>query len=444
MTAAAPAVVAHGLSGRQDLPLPLHDVVIGAAVALVVSFVALGALWSTPRLRAASGVELPRSLDRALAAPATAWTVRVLGLVVCGWFLASAVGGSDVDTNPYPGAVFVLLWVGVVPLSVLLGPVWRAVSPLRTLHALLSRLLATPVDEGLAALPRWVGRWPAAAALFGFVWLELVKPDASSLPTLRVATALYAGVLLVGAAVFGNAWFAAADPFEAWSGAFGRLAPVARRPDGRLVLRNPLAGMTTLPVGPGTVGVVAVMLGSTAWDAWAGSTRWIAYAQTSDHRTLVGTAGLLGTVVAVGGAFWLATWASGGALATGGPARRELPGRFAHTLVPIALGYVVAHYFSFLVYQGQRTLILATDPLQRGSDLLGLRDRAVDTSLLRPGSVAGLQVVAVVAGHVVGVVLAHDRAVAVLDRRRAVVGQLPLLLVMVAYTVGGLLLLFHG
>ena len=301
------------------------------------------------------------------------------------------------------------------------------------------------MEEGLLPLPARLATWPAVVLLFGFTWLELVVPDAATLPVLHIATATYAGVMLLGAAVFGSGWFDAADPFEAWSGAFARLAPVARAPDGHWVVRSPLSGMTALPASAATVGLVSVMLGSTAWDSWAGSTRWIAFVQSSSHRMLWGTAGLLAAICTVAVVFSLTTAASGRAVPQAGSVRKHmLPGLFAHTLVPIALGYVVAHYYSFLVYQGQRTLILATDPLQTGADYLGLRDSSISTALIRPRFVAALQVVAVVTGHVAGVVLAHDRAVRLFERRQAIAGQLPLLVLMVGITLGGLLLLFHG
>ena len=47
-----------------------------------------------------------------------------------------------------------------------------------------------------------------------------------------------------------------------------------------------------------------------------------------------------------------------------------------------------------------------------------------------------------VLGHVLGVIAAHDRALNVLPERHQLTGQLPLLVAMVAFTVGGLYLLF--
>jgi hypothetical protein len=123
--------------------------------------------------------------------------------------------------------------------------------------------------------------------------------------------------------------------------------------------------------------------------------------------------------------------------------RRELPDLFAHSVAPIIVGYIMAHYLSYLVEVGQQTLILASDPLGNGSNLLGTGNWSVNYWLsYHPTLLANTKVLSVVAGHVLGVVAAHDRAVRVLPRRHQLTGQLPLLFAMVAFTAGGIYLLF--
>lgn len=476
-------VLAHGVGGRQDLPIPFSYALWGAAVTLVVSFLLLGVLWRSPRLRGEwAGHALPHGVQGFLDGAPFRWALRLAGLAVTGYVVVAAVFGPDLATNPTAGAVYVLLWVGLVPASVLLGPVWRLLNPLRTLHLLLSRALGTAPDEGLRPLPSGVGYWPAAAGLLAFVWLELVAPDRATLPVLRTWFALYAGIHLIAAAVYGSRWFDRGDAFEVWSDFFGRLSPLGRRADGRLVLRSPLDGMAPLRPAPGLVAVVSVMLGSTAYDGISNAPFWVARVQSSAAPTLAGTLGLLALVLVVGLAYAAATSVSGrlglapdheavrvrervdatagvgarggagaggtrGASARGGRREaattlRRLPGAFAHTIVPIALGYVVAHYYSLLLLEGQRTVMQLSDPFSDGSDVFGTAERGVDATLVTPTIVATTQVAAVVLGHVLGVVLAHDRAVRLFPRRQALAGQLPLLVLMVAYTVGGLLLLF--
>ncbi len=438
-------VLAHGVGGRQDLPIPLSYAVTGAVVTLLVSFLALGLLWPRPRLHGgAAGRPVPARLQAALDSPACRWALRLVGLALTGYVGLAALAGPDLATNPTAGAVYVLLWVGLVPASVLLGPVWRLINPLRTVHLVLARLLGTPPDDGIRPLPKRLGYWPAAGGLLAFVWLELVAPDRTTLPVLRAWLGTYAAVHLLAALTYGARWFDRGDAFEVYSGLLGRLSVLGRRVDGRLVLRSPLDGLAGLTPAPGLVAVVAVVLGSTAYDGLSNAPQWVAVQQGGASPTLLGTAGLAGAIGVVAATFGPAAAASGWLAGGDSPARAGLPGEFAHTLVPIALGYLVAHYYSLLVLEGQRTLVQLTDPLGTGADWLGLADRAVDSSLVSPTGVATLQVSAVVAGHVLGVVLAHDRAVRLFPRRLAVAGQVPLVQVMIVYTVAGLLLLFAG
>jgi hypothetical protein len=156
--------------------------------------------------------------------------------------------------------------------------------------------------------------------------------------------------------------------------------------------------------------------------------------------TLLNNLGLLAFCVVVGLVFTLGCVLTG----LGDDLRhRELPNLFAHSVVPIIVGYIVAHYLTYLVEVGQQTLILASDPLGNGSNLLGTGNLTVSYWLtLHPTGLATTKVLAVVLGHVLGVIAAHDRAVKVLPKRHQLTGQLPLLLAMVAFTVGGLYLLF--
>ncbi len=344
-------------------------------------------------------------------------------------------------TNPVFGIIYVWVWIGLVPLSLLFGPVWRTLNPLRTLHLLVCRLLRTDPGNGLLTLPARTGVWPAAAGLFAFTWLELVAPDRATLPVLMGWLALYTAIMLFGSVLFGDRWFAAADPFEAYATLMSRLSPFGRRTDGAIVVRRPLENLDGIKVQPGLVGLVAALLGSTAYDGFSNSTAWITWVDNSGYsRTVLGTAALAGFVMLVFLTYSGATLLAGRLAHT---SRTRLPGLFAHSVVPIALGYVVAHYLTLFVLEGQRTAIQVSDPLSRGWNLFGTGLLAVNTGITnQTTAIAVTKVAAVVTGHVLGVVSAHDRAVALFPRRSALAGQLPLLIVMVGYTVGGLTLLF--
>jgi hypothetical protein len=186
-----------------------------------------------------------------------------------------------------------------------------------------------------------------------------------------------------------------------------------------------------------------VLFGSTGFDSFGESPSWTAYSQSVPvDPVLLDTAALLGFVLAVWLSFGLATMAVGG---LGHIERRRLPRTFAHSVVPIIVGYFVAHYLTLFVETGQQTLVQMSDPLATGADLLGTADMGVSFYLsLHPTGLAVTKVVAVVVGHLLGAVAAHDRAVRVLPRGRELVGQLPLLLVMVLYTSTGLYLLLSA
>ncbi len=437
------ALLAHGVGGRGDLPVPFSYALVAAVVALLVSFAVLTWRWPAPRIAGGrAGHPLPRPLAGVLDSAWFRGVWRVAALVAVGYTAIAAVGGPDDALNPTAGVVYVLFWVGVLAFgSALLGPVWQRVNPLRTVQSLVFRAMRRDPRLGLLGpYPARLGYWPAALSLLAFVWLELVGPARASTITLRWWFAAYALVHLLGGFAFGTRWFARADGFEVLSTLFGRLAVLGRRDDGVLVVRSPLAGLDQLRVGPGLVAVVAVMLGSTAYDGVTQGMWWTTLQQSSGlPPVLTGTLGLGAAVLTVGLSFVGAARAAGWLTGVG---PRGLPTQFAPSLVPIALGYVVAHYWSLFVLIGQQTVVQLSDPLGTGADWLGTASRGISYAWVAPGVTATLQVTAVVVGHVVGIVLAHDRATRLLPRDGATRGQLPLLAVMVAYTLGGLLLLF--
>lgn len=434
---------AHGVGGAQDLPIPANFAIAGAGIALTVSFAVLIVAWRTPRFDATmDGRPIAPWAAAILDAPAVALGARLVGLVLFGYFAWTVVGGPDLATNPAFGVFYVLLWVGIVPASLALGPVFKAISPSRTLVELLNRLLGGSQD-GVAPLPAWVGYWPAAFGLLTFVWLELVYPGAGMMGSIRLWVGFYLAVMVTGGLIFGSRWLAAADPFEVYSTLVGHLSPIARREDGTWVLQHPLSHLDGLKSAPGLVAVVSVLLGSTAFDSFAASAPWLRFAQeTVDNFTPLNTVVLLAFCAFVAGTFVAGTMATG---APPGVRRRELPGLFAPAVVPIIVGYMVAHYLTLFVENGQLTLIQLSDPMVNGSDLLGTAAWEINYFLTEhPTLLASIKVIAVLAGHVIGVVASHDRAMRLLSEKHRVSGQLPLLFVMVCYTVGGLFLLFNS
>ena len=442
---AGAVVEAHGIGGQADLPIPIELAVAGAVAALVLSFTVLIVAWRTPRFAGRAPRPLPPAVRRVVDAAAFRWLGRGIGLVLFCFTAVTAVFGENSLTNPFFGIVYVWWWVGLVAASLLLGPVWRWISPMRTVNAALARVAGSDPERGLLDYPERLGHWPAALGLYAFVWLELVYRYPTELSAVRLWCAVYVAIMLVGGAVFGNRFYERADPFEVYSSLVGRLSGWTRDDAGRAAWRSPLANLAALTPRPGLVAVVAVLFGSTAFDSFRESSYWVVttYESSWSKSTLDNLAVLAFCAVATG-LFAAACAAVVGDLGPG-VRRRDLPDRFAHALVPIIAGYIFAHYLTLLIDVGTQTLARASDPFGRGWAMLGTA--GLEPSYwfsYHPTVLASVKVLAVVVGHVAAAVASHDRALEVLDRRHQTTGQLPLLAVMVVFTAGGLYLLFNA
>jgi hypothetical protein len=438
-------VFAHGIGGSKDLPIPLELTIAGAVAALTVSFTVLAVAWRTPRYDGErTGRPAPPWLAQVV--DSRPWFVvwRGVGLLAFGYTVMVAIGGQDTLLNPLFGIFYVLLWVGFVPISLLFGPASKAISPVRTINAAFAKLTGGDPDTGVFTYPERLGHWPAAVGLYAFVWMELVYPFATELGPVRLWCAAYVAAMLLGGALFGNTFYERADPFEVYSTLVSRLSVWGRR-DRQLVVRSPLANLATTPVRPGLVAVTAVLFGSTAFDSFKDSTRWVKFIQgdfVQDHGLthLANNVGLLAFVLAVALVFTVGTMLTGV-----GPdqPRRELPAQFAHSIVPIVVGYVIAHYLTYLLEVGQQTIVYLSDPFSNGSNWFGTADWQVSYFFsFHPTALATIKVLAVVIGHVLGVIAAHDRAIHLLPKQHQLTGQLSLLVAMICFTSGGLYLLF--
>jgi len=437
-------ILAHGVGSRADLPVEPWLFAYGAAFALLISFAALRLLWPRPRLAAAAtGSSAPAWLSAA--ARGLAPVLQALALALFGATMAAAwFGPDDVSENLAPTALYIAFWVGLQVVSPVLGDVWRRCNPLWLLAAGLDRLRGRD-PEACTATGWWATHWPAAVGLLAFLWLELAHPEPASLSAVALFLTAYVAWVLVGVARFGAGWVRVGDGFAVLFSLLAALAPVHRDGDGRLRVRPPLSGLADVEVRPGTLAVVVVVLGGTTFDGVARTQWWddVVAGSRDGELAAVATVGLLLTIATVALAYLVAVRVLG-RLAGDDADLRTQADRWAPSLVPIALGYTVAHYFSLLVFEGQSFLALLSDPLGEGWDLFGTADHRIDYSVVTADQIAYVQVAAIVVGHVAGVVAAHDRAVERYDHRRAVRSQYPLLAVMIAYTVAGLLLLLNA
>jgi hypothetical protein len=412
---AAPAtVLGHTLNRTYESQLPLVVYLAGAglAVALSFAFVLIRDLRAEPPPRDAATFELRAALKNAL---------RLVGLVGWTWIVAQGIAGGTSDADVGTLFVWVYTWVGVAVVSAFVGPIWQWLDPFSTLHDIGAWVLRRAGTRGWqpSDYPAALGRWPAIAGFAFVVWLELVLKGAPG-RTLFIAVLGYTVVTLALMAQFGrDAWRANGETFNVWFRLLNRLAPIALADEtGRLRRRPFAAGLLEPGWSVADIVLVALAAGSILFDGLSQTTPWydVFGAPTAGVATLQLAAFLAIVVAAALGVSRLVGIPSTGA-----------------GLLPIATGYLVAHYLTYLLIDGQRIVIAVSDPLQRGSDLFGTAFYQPTGAFLPPGLVWTLQLVAVVGGHMIGAWGGHVAAArgTVRDVR---LRQVPLAATMVALT----------
>jgi hypothetical protein len=438
--------------GRPDVPIPISLFIGGAAGVLIVSFVALSILWPTTRFEQEHWRPLPRAMSRVLLNPVTEVLAGVCGVALLGVVVWSGFYGTNVAiVNFSVTFVFITVWLGGVLVSVLLGNVYRAFNPWRAM----GRAVALAVNATLGpraspplSYPRRLGRWPAATGLVVFVWIELISgvngPGVTPHVT-AVAALIYTAYNFCGMAMFGiESWISNAETFSVYFGMFSELSPLEAR-ERRLGLRRPFSGAAAWATVPGSIAVVVAALGGTAFDGASEgalqhpiSNVWLRLMNLgltlAPATRIAETLFMVLVIAAVAAIFWIGV--AGMRTVDGSPPLSQLGTKFVHSLIPIGLAYLTAHYFSYFFYgeHGQFTYLI--------SDPLGTRTAAqITVPTLNPTFIWYVQVGALVAGHVTGLVLAHDKAIAVYGGiRRASLSQRWMLMVMVAFTCIGLYL----
>jgi hypothetical protein len=443
------AASAHGISGKAALPVPAWLFAWAAAAVLVFSFVLLSTMWAAPRLQQVRERRL-LAWPPALSAPAGAVGLALFALVV----YAGYDGAPYYTANLDPTFIYVVFWVAVPLSTVLLGDWFRAFSPWRAFARALRWAAARTGLRHRAPFtyPAWLGRWPVVVGLLCFGWLELVYHDHDNPSTLASLSLAYFALMLVGMALFGiEAWSEKGDAFGGYFSLLSRLSLFDVR-DRALWLRRPLSGVPALSAEAGTVALVLVVIGITTFD---GASNGVVWNNLQPHvQSLFSELGLgdtpadeladsLGMLLAI---TIVVCFYRIGVLGMATVSTRydapQLSRLFAHTLVPIGFAYVLAHYFSLLVWQGQAIGYLASNPLGHGSDYFGTAGWHIDYGFIGSTGIWYVQVVALVVGHVCGLALAHDRALAAYRAPRlAVRSQYWMLVVMVGFTSLGLWLL---
>jgi hypothetical protein len=450
----ATSASAHGFGQRYDLPIPLSFYLLGAAAAVVVSFIIVGLfVRELPRARPYTGLDLmATALGRWIASPSLVLALKLLALA---GFIIMIVAGFRGDQNPYrniaPTMVWTIAWVGLAYVSAFVGNLWAAINPWRTIfewvETMVQGITGRPELGLRLPYPAALGVWPAFLLLLAFSWIELVYPNPAVPRTIAWLALAYSILTFTGMFLFGrDCWLERGEVFTLVFGTFARFAPIEIRtsPHRQMWLRPFGAGL--IEGGAASTSMMAfvlLLLATVLYDGALGTPEWgkLEGAITAHVFALGGfklvairTAGLV--------AFWLVfcgAYVGVSAIMSAVTERRLAPlviaRSFAFTLVPIAIGYHFAHYFTFLLIQGQYIIPLASDPFGFGWNLFGTAGYRVDIAIVDARFTWLTAVTAILIGHVAAVYLAHVKAMQVFDARSvALRSQVPLTGLMVVYT----------
>ena len=439
-------VAAHGFGARYDLPIPLSLYLGGAGLTVAVSFVMLGLVLRTS----------PTS-PAAWHARARRWPVvlpvgRAIGVAVYLLVLLAGLFGLQSPLkNIAPVLVWALWWVGMAYVSALIGNLWTLVNPLDALFvwadALCAKLRTGSTLEMRLEYPEQLGVLPAAALFVAFVWMEIVSEKGDAPAIVARAVLVYSALTWLGMAMFGRrVWLQRGEAFSLIFGLLARFAPLHFEVDGARVaveLRPYAVGLLVRePVDRSHVVLVMLLLATVSFDGFLETPAWAALVAPAGDGMLPKSVGLFFAPCLFLAIFLvvcrLSAWAARGPRGSGGEREStwRTAGLFANTLVPIAIAYQLAHYFSFLAMAGQYMIPLASDPLGAGWDLFGTVNYFVRPGWVDARVVWNVSVAAIVVGHVAAVYLGHVQALREFaDRQAALRSQLPMVGLMVGYTM---------
>ena len=458
------AAGAHVGGGALILLLPTRLYVAGGVLVVVASFVLVALVPARLFARLEStGIRI--GVGRLPGGAALAAAPSLLSLAVAIALLAAGrLGSRDPLENPLPLFVWTVWWIGLTYLHAALGNLWAVLNPWTGLYRALT--CAGPLRNWRQwpplDFPERAAHWPAVICFLPFAWFELIHPSPSDPAVLAAVVAGYLLVHFLGVLSFGEQWLERGEAFSVFFRVVSWLAPVgARRAESRAdaggrceieVTAPTLRLLRQAPPDASVVALVLLVLASVSFDGLSRTFTWLGLLGENPlaypGRTVLmarNTLGLLGMAVALSLAYVIAARLSVRLASAGAPGGSSL-GVLALSLVPIAFGYHFAHSLPVFMVDIQQALRAASDPFALGWDLVGTRDLHVMSSLLSDPSwvyaIWHVQVAVIVAAHVAGVAIAHALLLRLVGRAAATaLSQLPMLALMIGYTMFGLWLL---
>ena len=450
---ASPAA-AHAFGQRFDLPVPLSFFLFGAGAAVALSFVVAALFMRHRPDDQPPKVNLLNAQPfRILAHPVPVFVIRLIFVGVFFLIIATGYAGNQ---NPLQNfsvvMVWVIAWVGLAFVCSLLGNAWALLNPWNTLFLWAERIHGAATGRRLSrslACPPGTGSWPAVILFAIFAWMEISWPGGAVPRNIAVALTIYSVVTWTGMFLTGREeWLERGEAFHNVFGTFARFSITEGRaaPEGReWNLRPPGVGLRVgEPPNAGLMVFILVLLATVSWDGFTETEQSKRIALEAFYMIqdigrlavpiveLIGLAAFPVLFIAVYLVFMAAVSAMGGDVRDTFRVARIM----VYSIVPIAIAYHLSHYYTLLAIDGQLLISRISDPFGFGWDLFGTAGHKVDIAVVSARSVWFISVGAIVVGHVAAVYLAHAEALKFYrDRRRALRSQLPMLVLMVGYTM---------
>lgn len=477
----SPPAYAHGFGQRYDLPVPLWLYIAGAGAAVALSFVVIGLFLthsSLPIQHSRFNI-LRLSPSNLIAHPITLRLLQITSasifffIIIAGFF-----GDSEPTNNIAPTMTWVIFWVGMAYLSALIGNFWSLFNPWNTTYQLLEfgykHIFPNRQSSLHLPYPKMLGVWPGFILFFIFAWVELVFQGSSVPINIARLIVIYTSITWVGMWIFGRkVWLQHGEFFTLIFGFISRFSPTEicvsgtetchmceyfcltedntcanclecfnRAPAGKKQINLRLYAVGLLkkePISPSVVALLLLLLSTLTFDGFTATPLWAdihdnIYPYMS-NSSVVGTAGLLVFPIVFGLVYFVfarfVSLASRACYPLG-----TISSIFIYPLVPIAIAYHLAHFFSFLLVQGQLIIPLASDPFGFGWDLFNSVDYRINIGIVNARLAWLISVTAIVIAHIISVYLAHVIALRTFKTRTSsLISQIPMLVLMVGYTM---------
>ena len=431
-----PAAYAHAFGALYTLPLPVWLYLYAGGAAVIISFLTGGFFAKENQQIVFRKSYLFKIKDSVI------FLAKTISLILFLTVILSGFSGKQSPVENFATNFFwIIFYLGFTYLSALFGNIWPALNPWKTIAEWFGNL------KPVIPYPKKISYFPALQFFFLLIWGELLSGGLFVRPkVLSILLLLYSSITFLAVYIFGRVWFKYGEFFSVFFNFVSKVSPFGYSERG-VYLRAPFSSLLgESPKDFSQLFFILFMLSSTAFDGFHSTTVWIRFflgliKTFGDISTILQTMLLIFSLIFFLMLYLLAIFLMKVLVKTRFSIK-DLSLKFAPSLIPIAIAYNIAHYYTLLAIQGQSIIPLLSDPFNRGWNLFGTADYTTNVGIIGANFIWNSQVLIIVFGHIAAVFIAHLSALGIFSKRKeTVLSQLPMLLLMVIYTITGLWIL---